>query len=624
MTLRVKDRAGARSRKAGAGGTWLARLTLIFVTIVVLSNLVAALLVAGYQIYYDGLIYPGVSVWGVDLGGMTPEEASTVLQGRFTYPQDALITFRDSSDVWPITAGELGVQFDTARTVQAAYEIGRHPQLVPSLRQQIAAWREGIVVSPVIIYDQRLAEAYLADIARMIDRPALDAAITIDGMLAFATPGQIGRQVDQAVTLENLRGLVLDMQSGEVEVIVHETPPQILEAGEAAQAINNMLAADLEVYIEEPYPEDPGPWIAPRESLADMLIIDREEVDGTWQYSVRLNEGQLAAFLEPLAPQLAREPSDARFIFNEDTAEIKPTVNSQDGRSLNIPSTVQLVNQMVFTDEHRAPLVFDIIEPDVPDTATGEDLGIVELISQSTTYYAGSSQERRANIRTAASRFNGVIVKPGEEFSFNHYLGDVSPATGFEASLIIYNGRTIEGVGGGVCQVSTTAFQAVFYAGFPVLERWPHGYWVGYYDSGEGKGMDATVFSPYVDLRFVNDTDTHLLIETETNFSNLTVTFRFYGTSDGRTVQKDGPHISNPVTHGPSLYEEVPGMAPGTIKQVDYAIDGFDATVYRSVYRDGRLLYQDTFFSQYVPWQAVYQVPPGEVPPGARTVDSED
>jgi vancomycin resistance protein YoaR len=257
----------------------------------------------------------------------------------------------------------------------------------------------------------------------------------------------------------------------------------------------------------------------------------------------------------------------------------------------------------------------------VPDTATAADLGITALVSSGTTTFAGSSEERRINIGVAASRFDGLVISPGQEFSFNEYLGDVTQETGFEQALIIYNGRTIEGVGGGVCQVSTTAFQAAFYAGFPIHERWPHGYWVGYYNSGEGKGMDATVYSPLVDLRFTNDTPYHLLIETETDLRSLSVTFRFYSTSDGRTVQKDGPYIENVVPHGPPLYEESADLRPGQIKQVDYAVDGFDATVYRTVYRDGQLLYQDTFFSQYMPWRAIYQVAPGEVPAGAARTD---
>ncbi len=610
------DREPSRARP------WLARLTLIFVSILVLSNLIAALMAAGYQIYHDGLIFPGVNVWGIDLSGMTPSEAATALQGRFAYPQTLVITFRDGDSIWQVTAGDLGVRFDVDRTVQAAYELGRQPGLIASLRQQAAAWRGGVTVSPVIVFDQISADRYLQQIALLVNRPMIDAAVSVQGLEVISSPSQVGRAVDIPATMDALSKQITTLESGEVVVVVIETPPQVASADDAAQDIITILSADLEAYIENPIPDDPGPWIASREALAGMLIIERVPApDGQGEvYSVRLSESQLRAFLGPLVPELARYPVNARFHFNESTKELTPISPSRQGRELNVPATIQLINQMALTTNHRVPLVFNTTDPEIPDTSTAADLGITELISSATTYYAGSSGERKANIRTAAARFDGLVVNPSAEFSFNQHLGEVTPETGFETALIIFNGRTIEGVGGGVCQVSTTAFQAAFYAGFPITERVPHGYWVGYYDSGEGKGMDATVYSPLVDLRFVNDTPSHLLIETESDPNRSTVTFRFYSTSDGRTVVKDGPYIDNLVPHGPPLYEVNPDLPPGTVKKVDYAVNGFDATVNRIVYRNGIILFQDTFFSQYVPWQAVYQVPPGEVPPGAQTV----
>jgi vancomycin resistance protein YoaR len=470
-------------------------------------------------------------------------------------------------------------------------------------------------MSPVLVYDQQFADATLRDIAGLINQPVVDAEVSIVGLEAVATPSQVGRQVDVNATLGSLERVLLELRDAEVPIVVNEVEPEVTSALDTAQTINRILAQDLEVYIAEPLPGDPGPWYASREALAEMLILDLAfDEEGRLGYTVSLSPEQLRAFLEPLAPALTVAPQDARLLYDETNNAFEPIRPSVTGRELDVAGTIQVINSMVFDGQTQVPLAFNTVEPAVADTATPEELGVTEMIASATTYFAGSSSARRANIETAAARYNGVVIAPSATFSFNEYLGDVSTEQGFEEALIIYNGRTIEGVGGGVCQVSTTAFQAAFYAGFPILERVPHAYSVGYYEVGEGIGMDATVYSPIVDMKFQNDTPHYLLIETSVNVSQAQITFRFYSTSDGRTVQKDGPYVDNIVPHGPPIYEEDPTLTPGTVKQVDYAQDGKDVTIYRIVYRDGEVLYRDTFFSQYIPWQSIYQVAPGAVP----------
>jgi vancomycin resistance protein YoaR len=238
-------------------------------------------------------------------------------------------------------------------------------------------------------------------------------------------------------------------------------------------------------------------------------------------------------------------------------------------------------------------------------------------VSSYTSYFRGSSAERIQNITTASARFHGVLVAPGQTFSMADVLGDVSLDTGYAEALIIYGDRTIQGVGGGVCQVSTTLFRTVFFGGFPVVERYAHAYRVHYYEqtaSGYDQslaGLDATVFAPVVDFKFTNDTPYWLLMETYVSASNGTLTWKFYSTSDGRTVdwQTSGP--LNPVEPPPPSYEENPDLTKGTIKQVDWEAQGADVRVTRTVTRDGQVIDEDTFATHYLPWQAVYQYGPG-------------
>ncbi len=163
------------------------------------------------------------------------------------------------------------------------------------------------------------------------------------------------------------------------------------------------------------------------------------------------------------------------------------------------------------------------------------------MIWSETSYFYGSSAERIQNIEAAARQYHGVLVAPGETFSMGAHLGDVSLDNGFAEALIIYGGRTIKGVGGGVCQVSTTLFRAVFNAGFPIVERTPHAYRVSYYEQNASggvdprlAGLDATVYFPLVDFKFTNDSPYWILMETYMGSGSLT--WKFYSTSDGRSV----------------------------------------------------------------------------------------
>jgi vancomycin resistance protein YoaR len=323
-----------------------------------------------------------------------------------------------------------------------------------------------------------------------------------------------------------------------------------------------------------------------------------------------------------IAPKVARQPANARFIFNDDTRQLELIQPAVIGRTLNIEASLQSIKEKVVAGEHNIALIMDYTQPAAPDQATAESLGISELVSQHTSYFYGSSNDRVKNIQIASSRFHGLLIPPGAVFSMADALGDVSLDTGYAEAWIIFGGRTIQGVGGGVCQVSTTLFRTVFFGGFPIVERYPHAYRVGYYEQTASgghdanlAGLDATVFVPVVDFKFTNDTPYWLLMETYVNANARRLTWKFYSTSDGRTVNWTTTGPQNTVEPPEPLYEENPDLAKGTIKQVDWEAEGADITVERTVARGDQVLYQDTFTTHYLPWRSVYQYGPGtEVP----------
>jgi vancomycin resistance protein YoaR len=348
-----------------------------------------------------------------------------------------------------------------------------------------------------------------------------------------------------------------------------------------------------------------------------MLRITRISEGNGARFEVTLDPGALLGVLQPLAEPLRRDARNARFIFNDETRQLETIQPSLEARELDIEATIRAINASLPRGEHAVPLVFKTQAPQVSDTATAADLGITGLVSEQYTSFRGSGPERMQNIQTAAARFHGLLVPPGGTFSFAENIGDISLDAGFAEALIIYGGRTIRGVGGGVCQVSTTLFRAVWFGGYPIVERNSHAYRVGYYEqktaSWQGPGLDAAVFTPLVDFRFINDTPHWLLMETYFSPNAGRLTWKFYSTSDGRQVETFGPVVENEVPAPEPLYEENPELAAGEIKQVDFAAVGADVTVTRVVTRDGVQINagERPLRTQYQPWRAIYQYGPG-------------
>ncbi len=591
-------------------------------TAAIIITVAAAVLAGVYQQQHAGRIFTGVSLWGVDLSGLDSTQAKAALSEVFPYPDQELISVIDqeSGKEWLYTPADLGITVDWEAAFDAAYEVGRQGGPLERLGQQFDTWYFGKLLAPIVVFDEGQLDKVIAGLSAEINRPAVDAALIFNGSNVNFVPPQVGLSLDEADTRERLALPVEHLQAAQIELLVHETPPRVSDASQAAGEIEQIMSGPMTLYLQEPLSgTDLQKVVIPVDELAKWIRIQTVETPtGEATTEVFLDENAVRTWLVQYEKSLYREPVNARYYFDDNTRElvlVEPHIN---GRELDIEATTAQVVDQVFTSNRTLPFIMREIIPVVHSRATAAELGITELVSESTTWFRGSSDERKHNIARAASDFYGIVIAPGEEFSFNHFLGEVSIEGGYESGLIIFGGRTVEGVGGGICQVSTTAFQAAFWAGYPIGERWEHGYRVGYYDDGEGPGMDATVYSPLIDLRFINDTPYHLLIENYYNEANSSLTFKFYSTSLGRVIEKEGPFIENMVPAKPDIWELNEELEPGEIEQVDWAVDGSDVTVNRRVYNaNGELIRQDEFTSHYIPWQNIYQYGPGtELEPG--------
>jgi vancomycin resistance protein YoaR len=603
---------------------WLIRVPVLLFSGAVLLFMLLILLVALFQIGFRDRVMPGVSAYNVDLTGMTRDQARAALETQFTYADRAVFTFRDGDRFWQATARELGVDFDTPAAVDQVFAVGRGDGMLFNLFNQGMAWLNGARITPVVRYDQGMAAAWLARIASEVDRAAVDARLHIDGMTITAVPAQEGRWLDIPATLSQLDAAITRlMPGGEVALIIHTTPPTAFDAEAAASKARIALSAPLVLVAEQSDGAPAGPWIASVDQIAALLRVVRvQDGRGGFRYDVTADMTAFRGYLESLAAGLLGLPQNARYDFDDATGNLTVIQSSRSGRTLNVDETLRRMNDALFSTSRTVPIAFDYILPPYHSGLNATDLNIRELIGRGRTSFAGSSQARRANIAQSAARFNGLIIAPGEVFSFNGYLGDITPEEGYIASRIIVGGRTVDGVGGGVCQVSTTMFQAAFYAGYPIVERYAHSYRVAYYERGEGIGMDAAIYKPTpddspfaqeLDLRFLNDTPYHMLIEMSFIPDRDELEFRFYSTSTGRQVVKRGPEVANERPPAETRYEANPSLQPGQEIQVDYAARGAEVRVTRLILdASGAEIRRDLFYSNYQPWGAIIQVAPGD------------
>ncbi len=617
-------------------GSALSIVALLALVIGVVA-LAAVSMAAAYQWQYRDRIYEGVVSAGVPLGGMTLDEATAALQAALNpYPGDPIV-LRYGQREWLLPASELGVTVNAAATAAVAFRVGRGvaagaDHTLPALwtgmqadlAAQWAAWRRGAVVEPILAFDQDHLLATLRRIAQEVDLPPQEGTLAIAGLEVNGLPGRLGRQVDIDATRAALVERINSRSGDAVPLVVRELKPQVMSVDAAVAQARALLGRSLVLVAQTA--EGERRFAIDRGRLTQWLsIAPRLTADGQVELAVALDQVAITAFVRELAAAVDRPAVDAVLDFDRKAGKVVVLESSRPGQMLDVEAGVAaVVAALSQAPASNPPPEGATMEVELPvvrvapriDSDKIAEMGIVEQIGEGTTYFAGSSPERVHNIVNTVNKFRGVVIPPGEQFSFYKVVGDVTLANGFVDSLIIVGDRTEVGVGGGVCQVSTTVYRAAFWAGFPILERYPHSYVVGWY--GE-PGWDASIFTPDADFRFLNDTGHYVLLQPEIDLKKGRLTFYVYGTRT-RSVEAEKGVIANRRPAPEPIYREDPNLPAGTIKQVDWAKEGMDVTVKRIInYDDGRVK-EEKIVSRYRPWQAVFLYGPGtKLPEGART-----
>ncbi len=555
------------------------RLATLAITILISFPLVCLLL-------FSFITPPNSFLLSKDISLSTKSEVSDRLQKSIVLPQTISVTHQGTS-IFDLNTASISAQINSDITISNIFSLTAVDKLY---------FFKPKVYTLSVNYQADLIDQVVTDIQAKVNKPFIPPQIEVDssGNLSII-PGTLGQSLDKAKFIEDVVNHLSQLDSSPVSIsLISEgrlpTDDQTQTLLAQAEKLKGKQLI-LNIPNTDPY------------TITDLTLM-------SWlSYYSPLDQPKLLKFIDELNQSLRTDPVDAVFQFED--GKVSQFRSSQPGRFIDSPALVTSLTDSVkslLADQAVSPLdiPFQFVDP-VIRNEDANNLGIKELLGRGESSFSHSSAIRNKNVKRGAEVVNFVLVPPGETFSFNKNLGDVSVENGYEMAYIIRAGRTELDVGGGICQVSTTMFRAALNSGLPITERRPHAYRVSYYEEGSDPGFDATVFLPSPDLKFENDTGHHILIQSFYDGTNKKLAYEIYGTSDGRTVTIDNYKKWGYSQPPPDKYIDDPTLAPGQIVQIEHRIPGLKTAFDWTVKRDGQVLHQQTFSSSYTPWAAVFR-----------------
>lgn len=488
----------------------------------------------GVQIYYANKILPGVKVRGVAVGGLTPQEAEKVLNEKTQQYLAQPINIQYGSKTISTQPSDLGLSYDNHQITQDALDQGRDSNVITNIANQtlliLGLYSQDDVQAN---FDQEKLSSFLVARDNETATPAQNASYVFkDGELTIV-PNIVGARLDLGESTIVMGESVSRLQPN-ISLVISQIEPDRNQSSLERQkaSVESIIANQINLSHSN------KSWQITQQQLLDWLVADSSHLPAPTNllqsyYKIpselsdfKLERSQVVDYLNSVAKEVDQEPVDAQLTVSAGKVVVaKP---SHSGQKLDTNRTAELVMQAI-NNKQTTPvaLVVNTTKAEVGDDIAS--LGLNELISEGVTYFPGSPANRLQNVRVGQSKFNGVLLKPNQVFSFGEILGDVGPEQGYTPGLIILGDHEEKAYGGGLCQVSSTAYRAALLAGLPILQRTNHAFAISYYTAPFGvPGVDATIYYPQVDMKFRNDTGHYILIQTE--MVGTTLKFRYYGT----------------------------------------------------------------------------------------------
>jgi vancomycin resistance protein YoaR len=525
-------------------------------------------------------IAAGVRIDGVNVGGLTASEARAKLERRAAANAQVPVTFAAVGHEWRLRSVSLGVETDWDAAVRLALDEGDGLGPIRGFRRIGVRVLGANISPPTRVLDNALAFE-LDRMSRVVDRPHRDAALALRRLQTVVVPERSGRVLDREAAGDAIVHALAGFQRGRVALPVRVDRPKVRAADLApvAAKVRTALARPVRMRLGV------ASWWLPKRQLAAILDLPH---DGTKTLSVG-GPGATRYFAR-LGRGIDKPAHDATFrVLESGRVAVVP---ARPGRVVAARPTGRNVLAAALSPGTRTARVVVSHEQPHRTTAQARAMGITTRVGRYETIYGGDPN-RIHNVQLVARLIDGKLIAPGATFSFNNATGARTADKGFREAPVIINGELTTGLGGGVCQVSTTVFNAAYEAGLKITGRTNHALYISHYP----QGRDATVNYPDVDLKFVNDTSRWLLLRTFVGSYSLTVDL--YGAPLHRRVVSETRPL---VETGPPPLQRIPDPAifAGSTVVEESGEPSRSTSVRRRVYTSaGALLYDNTWYSSY-------------------------
>ena len=560
--------------------TWI----LIALGVVIALCVLAILIDAG--VYYNK-IHAGVSISGHSMGGLTRDEAVAEVTKLVDGSQSDRILLTSPKKNWPVMPDVAGTQVDAAGTVAAAMDVSRSGNFITSIGHRFRLFFHHVDVPIKGTVDSAKMDALIASVAKVLDVPAVNAGLTIKDGKITVIEDKPGTVVDRDKLRQQLKALLFSFHATELPVPMKVDSPAVVaqDTQKAVDEAKTMISADVVLQ------GDSQSWTLTPDQIVSFMDVTDTTDGGVSTLVPVISAAKMKDFLDSITSDVATKPTDATFKVNGDSVSVVPSV---DGTALDPEKTADAIATAALQTVDRTAQVQLTTSPADLTTEEAQSMGIVEKISSYTTpEYVGTSN-RQHNVRITTEYASNVILAPGEEYNFDKQIGPRTAARGYlTAPGIVGPGKLEDVFGGGICQVSTTLFNAVFFAGLKVTERHNHSLYISHYP----QGRDATVSAGGPNLRWVNDTDNYILVMGTSN--GIKTTFTLYGTNPHRKVTYTTSGFYN-VVPKTTVTTLDPTLGPGTTVVETSGQQGMQCKVVRTVLNaDGSVRFTNNFISTY-------------------------